>query len=74
VSPCIPQFQTLLPVREGSGIAMCHMALSVLWATSKREILSRSTYSAGPTYLRAMLVRSRDTWHQAHHDLVRHTE
>jgi hypothetical protein len=97
VSPCVPQFQTHLPMQEGSGIvmcpvalaplprrgglwchhktcgsrptsrcgkgsgiAMCHMALDVLWATSKREILNRSTYFAGPTCLRGVPVHSKD--------------
>jgi hypothetical protein len=58
VSPRAPQFQTRLLMREGSDVATWHMALDVLWATSKREILSRSTYSAGPTYLRGRPVRS----------------
>jgi hypothetical protein len=40
-----------LLTREGSGVATCHMALDVLWATSKREILDRSTYSTRPTCL-----------------------
>jgi hypothetical protein len=42
---------TRLPAWEGSSVATCHMALDVLWATSKREILSRSTYSVEPTCL-----------------------
>jgi hypothetical protein len=58
VSSCVPRFQTRLLVREGSSIATYHMALDVLWATSKKEILSRSTYSVGPTYLRGMPVHS----------------
>jgi hypothetical protein len=40
-----------LPAREDSGVATCHMALGVLWATSKREILNRSTYLDKPTRL-----------------------
>jgi hypothetical protein len=40
-----------LPVLEGSDVSTCHMALGVLWATSKMEILSRFTYSVGPTYI-----------------------
>jgi hypothetical protein len=38
-------------LREDSRVVICHMALDVLWATSKREILSRSTYLARPTCL-----------------------
>jgi hypothetical protein len=60
MSPCVTWLQTHLPVREGSGIATCHMALDVLWATSKREILSWSTSSVGLTYLRGMPVHSQD--------------
>jgi hypothetical protein len=48
--------------------------LSVLWATSKKEILSWSTYSTGPTYLQGVPMRSWNVWHQAHHDLVSHAE
>jgi hypothetical protein len=69
-----PRFQTHLPVREGSGIATCLMALSVLWATCKRKLLSRSTYLAGLTCLRGVPVHSQDTGHRAHHDLARHAE
>jgi hypothetical protein len=61
---------------EGSGVAMSpavldpppgaggllrrHVDLGVLWATSKREIFSRSTYSVGPTCLREVPVPSQD--------------
>jgi hypothetical protein len=51
VLPRVPRFQACLSVREGSGVITCHMALGVLWATSKREILSRSTYLVGTTVL-----------------------
>jgi hypothetical protein len=60
VSPRVPWFQTHLPVQEGSSVATCHMALGVLWATGKREILGRSTYSAGHTYLRGVSINSWD--------------
>jgi hypothetical protein len=58
VSPRVPWFQTHLLMQEGSDVATCHMALGGLWATRKREILSRSTYLVGPTYLRDVPVHS----------------
>jgi hypothetical protein len=60
VSPCVPWFQTRLLVREGSSVTTWHMALGVLWATTKRETLSWSTYLAGPIYLQHVTVRSRE--------------
>jgi hypothetical protein len=72
----VPWHKARLLTGEGSGVTTCpmipdpppsvgglwrrHMALGGLWATSKREILNRSTYSIGPTYLRGVPLHSRD--------------
>jgi hypothetical protein len=58
VSPHVPLFQTHLPVWERSDVATYHMTLGMLWATSKREILSRSTYSTGPNCLQGVTISS----------------
>jgi hypothetical protein len=77
VSPRVPQFQARLLVWEGSGVATCHMAHDMLWATRKREILNQSTYSLGPPTSEAclcvlempdirLIMTSPGTWSRQH--------